>query len=198
MSVDFEEVTKHLSEDREPSKYFNMMVEIGGFKEHPYNLLQKLKEIPQEKRHHPEGSVWNHTMMVIDCGAKLRDGVKNKRVFMWGLLLHDIGKITTTKKRNGRWTSYNHDYEGEKIGREFLYSISCDKDFIDEVCKIIKYHMHYLYITKKLPFGEVEKMKIENDLNELKNVFLSDRLGRGNLTKEEKEKITEEIKSFTL
>lgn len=198
MSVDFEEVTIHLIEDEEPSKYFNMMADVGALNKHPYSMLQKLREIPQEKKHHPEGDVWKHTMMVVDSGAKVRSEVKNVKVFMWGLLLHDIGKLTTTKKRKGRWTSYNHDFEGEKMGREFLSAICSDEDFIDEVCKVIKYHMHYLYITKKLPFGETENMKKECDIEDLKRVFLSDRLGRGGLTKDEKEKITEEIKNFTL
>lgn len=198
MSVSFEEVTFHLINDEKPSEYLNYELENGGFDKEPFDLLKKLRSIPQEKKHHPEGDVWVHTTMVVDSGAKYRNEVKDSKSFMWGLLLHDIGKIKTTKKRKGRWTSYNHDFEGESIGREFLSKICTEEEFISEVCKIIKYHMHYLYISKSLPYGDIEGLKRNCDVGELKKVFLADRLGRGGLLARDKEKITEEIKKFSL
>lgn len=56
--------------------------------------------------------------------------------------------------------------------------------------------MHFLYITKNLPFGNEIKMIEEVNLNDISLVFLCDRLGRGRLNKEDKNKITESIEDF--
>ena len=65
---------------------------------------------------------------------------------MWGALLHDIGKLTTTKIRNGKITSYNHDIDGEGLAIEFLNKISDDYDFNKKVSKFVRWHMQPLFL----------------------------------------------------
>ena len=105
--ITFEELNKHLLEDIAPSGYFNSLDKELDI--YPLNLLKKLKNVEQSKKYHPEGNVWNHTMMVVDEAAKVKDQSSHSKAFMWAALLHDIGKPDTTKVRKGRITSYDHD-----------------------------------------------------------------------------------------
>jgi len=110
----FKDIEKHLLYDEKPSLYLNRISETEIFKEYPFKWLNDLKNTMQSPKHHPEGSAWNHTMLVVDEAARERHKSKNVRVFMWAALLHDIGKPGTTKVRNGRITSYDHDKLGAK------------------------------------------------------------------------------------
>ncbi|GAA0069126.1 HD domain-containing protein [Clostridium sardiniense] len=183
--------------DKKPSEYFNELFREEKLNEEPLNELKKLYDIPQSEKHHPEGNVWNHTMMVVDNAAHYREYANDKRAFMWAALLHDIGKIKTTKLRKGRWTSYNHDNVGYDESYLFLKGIGfTDEIFIKKVQNLIKYHMHFLYITKKLPFGNEEEMAKTVDINDITLVFLCDRLGRDGLDKEDKLDIIASMHEF--
>lgn len=188
---------KHLLEDEKPSTYFNDLVNSNLFpKEHPFNMLSDLIYTEQSKEHHPEGSVWKHTMLVIDEAAKRRNKSEDKRVFMWAALLHDIGKAPTTKIRKGRITSYDHDKVGAEMAEEFLNCFSEDKDFIEKVRILVRYHMHILFVVKNLPFGDLENMVKDASIDELGLLGISDRLGRGNNNKELIEKEENNVKMF--
>ena len=192
--IDFE---KHLLEDEKPSDYFNELVKNNLFpKEYPFNMIRDLIHTEQSKEHHPEGSVWNHTMLVVDEAAKRKDKSEDKRVFMWAALLHDIGKAPTTKVRKGRITSYDHDKVGAEMAEGFLSCFSEDKEFIKKVKNLVRYHMHILFVVKKLPFGDLENMVKEASIDEIALLGISDRLGRGNNSKELIEKEENNVKMF--
>lgn len=192
----FNIVQKHLLEDEKPSVYLNKLKKEGYLKEKPFNMLLKLEDLNQSPKYHPEGNVWIHTMMVVDEGAKNKERVKDKKVFMWSLLLHDLGKIKTTRLRKGRWTSYDHDKVGEREARSFLEQLTDDEIFINKVSKLVRYHMHLLYIIKNLPYKDEEGMLNYTDVNDLAEVFLSDRMGRGGLSKEDERTLRKEIEEF--
>lgn len=189
----FMEIHHHLLEDESPSIYLNIVSDNKLFQKAPFSMLNKLKETSQSPVHHPEGNAWNHTLLVVNEAAKRRVKSQAPEVFMWAALLHDIGKPDTTRTKKGRITSYNHDTQGEVLAREFLEFFSCKDEFIDKVVKLVKYHMHILYVLKDLTFGNVERMRQEVDLNELALLGLCDRLGRLRVNQEEEE---ENIRTF--
>lgn len=180
--ITFEELNKHLLEDTAPSGYFNSLDKELDI--YPLNLLKKLKNVEQSKKYHPEGNVWNHTMMVVDEAAKVKDQSSHSKAFMWAALLHDIGKPDTTKVRKGRITSYDHDELGAKISKEFLEEYTNDEDFIKKVCLMVKYHMHMLYVLKGLPFGNPRQMVKDVDIHDIALLCRCDRLGRIGVDKE--------------
>ncbi|MCR6513274.1 MAG: HD domain-containing protein [Clostridium sp.] len=187
-------IQKALLESEKPSLILNRMIEKEELKDYPFNMLDDLRFTMQSPKYHSEGVVWNHMMLVIDEGAKLRDFANDKKTFMFGLLLHDIGKSKTTKFFKGRWTSYDHDKVGSIMGKEFLNNFSIfNKEEKEKIIKAIKFHMHHIYIKKNLPFGDIKGMKKENDLNDLLLTFISDKAGRGGITKEEREEILDEV-----
>lgn len=193
----FNEFDKHLMEDREPSAYFKDLVINGDYPdEYPFTMLTDLIDTPQSPEHHPEGSVWNHTMLVVDRAAERKDKSENPHVFMWAALLHDLGKAPTTKIRKGRITSYDHDKWSKKMAAQFLGYFTHDADFIDKVSKMVRWHMQLLFVVKGLPFAETEKMVQEVSIDEMALLSLCDRLGRGNMTEEKAEEEKENIRIF--
>ncbi len=172
------EINNHLLLDSKPSEYFNSVFEVPAFENYPFNMLCDLRATEQSPVHHPEGNVWNHTMLVVDYAAKEKHRSSDSRVFMWAALLHDIGKTPTTKNRKGKITSYDHEKIGAAMAREFLKEFTTDDKFIDKVCSLIRWHMQILHVVKDMPFADIENMKKDTDVNEVALLGLCDRIGR--------------------
>lgn len=183
----FLSIDTHLTTDEKPSEFLNEVYDIPAFRQYPFDMLRKLRQTEQSPEHHPEGNVWNHTMLVVDEAAKVKEKSKNRRVLMWAALLHDIGKPSTFRIKKGRITAYGHDKAGEPLAREFLRFFSEDESFVREVSRLVRYHMHMLYVIKDLPFADVQGMKRNTDLHELALLCLCDRLGRTNADRKQEE-----------
>ena len=165
-----------------------------SLKNTPLEVLIDLEKIEQNKKYHPEGNVWNHLKQVVDTAAKIKDYANDKGTFMLGALLHDLGKGTTTKKnKQGRLISYNHDTEGEKIADKILTYYDYKGAEKQRVLNLVKYHMHHLYIIKNLPFAKTNELVKDVYLNDMVLMFVSDRLGRGQVEKEKKLSEIEDI-----
>jgi putative nucleotidyltransferase with HDIG domain len=193
----FEEFEKHLMEDEMPSIYFKeIMRNQSIISEYPVTLLKALAETKQSPEHHPEGSAWVHTMLVVDNAAKIKGLSENSRTFMWGALLHDLGKAPTTKIRKGKITSYDHDKVGAELCREFLQVFTEDQEFIKGVTALVRWHMQTLFVIKDLPFGDVRGMASETSIKEIALLSQCDRLGRGKLSQSKIKEEKENIQSF--
>lgn len=192
----FKEWDNHLLNDSKPSVYFNKIKNDNRLDEYPFSMLKKLEDTPQSEKYHPEGSVWNHTMMVIDIAADKKRLSKNPRIFMWAGLLHDIGKPSTTKVSKKKITSYNHDSIGAKLTRNFLLEFTDDDKFINQVCILVKWHMQLLFVVKDLPFAKIDEMLSETTVEELALFGTCDRMGRGNMCKEKIKAEDENIEIF--
>lgn len=187
------EIQRNLVINEKPSLYLEKIKD--HLEDTPLNILIKLKQIEQNKKYHPEGNVWNHLMQVVDTAAKLRGYANDKESFMLGALLHDVGKSTATKKnKQGRIISYDHDTEGEKLANDILTYYKYSNDEKRRILNLVKYHMHHLYIIKNLPFAKTSEMVKDVDLNDMVLMFVSDRLGRGQVEKETKLNELDDIK----
>jgi len=66
----FHEFEKHLMEDEKPSEYFNELIKSKKYPmEYPFTMISDLIKTEQNLEYHPEGSVWNHAMLVVDEAA---------------------------------------------------------------------------------------------------------------------------------
>jgi len=193
----FHEFEKHLMEDEKPSEYFNELIKSKKYPmEYPFTMISDLIKTEQNLEYHPEGSVWNHAMLVVDEAANRKEYSENPRVFMWAALLHDIGKAPTTKVRKGRITSYEHDEVGEKMAREFLKFFNEDEEFIDSVAALVRWHMQILFVVKNLPYQDIKKMNEDTSIDEVGLLGICDRLGRGNINQDTVEKEEKNVKIF--
>lgn len=104
----------------------------------------------QNPAFHAEGDVWTHTKMVCETLVKLDSfrivSVEKQQAVFLAALLHDIGKIPTTRWEDDKWTSPNHTLVGSKMARQFLWQelYFCgtpEKQQLREtVCNLIRYH----------------------------------------------------------
>lgn len=186
----YSDMERHLMNDVLPSKYF-LALDDSKLTVYPFNMFGNLKKTEQSPKFHPEGTVWNHTMLVIDEAAKRKEESSDSRAFMWAALLHDIGKPGSTKVRNGKITSYDHDRLGAKMAGEFLSQFEEDNAFIKKVAALIRFHMHILYVVRSLPFADIKSMKKQISVDDVALLGLCDRLGRvGADTQKEEEAIS--------
>ena len=176
LSEIFHQIEQHLLEDARPSQALEQLFAQPLPAE--FDPLQRLKTTKQSPVHHPEGNVWNHTMLVVDEAAKRRGESKCPEALMWAALLHDIGKPDTTRVRKGKITSYDHEKVGVELARRFLSGFEADKVLTDRVCMLIRYHMQILFVVKDMPFADIKGMKEDTDVTEVALLGLCDRLGR--------------------
>lgn len=126
-----------------PSVYFKELRENKNL-ELDFPEIYDLIGVIQSPIHHPEGDVFNHTMMVIDEAAKLKNKAKNPLGFMYSALCHYFGKVlTTTTKEDGRIISYNHERAGLKLVRKFLNRTTKkeDNNLREYVLNMTEFHM---------------------------------------------------------
>lgn len=189
----FQELDQALTMEEKPSLALKRLAKTPAFGQFPFGLLLKLKGAKQSPQHHPEGSAWNHTLLVVDQAAMVKSQSKNPRAFMWGALLHDIGKPDTTRIHRGRITAYDHDKVGERIAVSFLRALTEDRDFIREVAALVRWHMQVMFVVKDLPYTDLEGMRREADTEEIALLGLCDRLGRLGADRQDAE---EKIETF--
>lgn len=138
-----EELEEVLLTYEKPSRYF-MSLKDDNDLDIKFPEIGDLVGVIQSPVHHPEGDVFNHTMMVVDEAAKLKNKAKNPIGFMYSALCHDFGKvITTTTKEDGKIISYNHERAGLKLARKFLNRTTRkeENEFRDYVLNMVELHM---------------------------------------------------------
>lgn len=188
---------KHLMNDENPSHYFNQFFQDKTISaSYPLSMLHDLKNIKQSPKYHPEGNVWNHTMLVIDNAATRKDQSRQPKALMWAALLHDLGKVPATKIRKGRITAYNHDKLGEKMAVDFLTALNAPQEMIHQVSKLVRWHMQILFVVKDLPFADITTMLNDVNLDDIALLSLCDRLGRGDIAEKNIQTEQQNVKLF--
>lgn len=101
--------------------------------------LYALADIPQRPDYHPEGDVLTHTLLAIRHLPSRPD-----RVLAWGTLLHDIGKLQTTREINGCIRAFGHDREGVLLAKQILARLGMPDQDIADICWLVRHHMFAL------------------------------------------------------
>lgn len=111
--------------------------------------IERMKETPQNPAWHAEGNVFLHTKMVVNCLISLDEywvlPERDRQALFLSALLHDIGKVVTTKEEDGVLRSHNHAVIGSFIARELLWkegmSGTAEKQEMREsVCALVRFH----------------------------------------------------------
>ncbi|MEL7623810.1 MAG: HDIG domain-containing metalloprotein [Clostridiales bacterium] len=194
----FNEINKHLMEDEKPSVYLEALHRSSVLQKTAFAVLEELSRTPQSARHHPEGDVWRHTLMVVDQAAQHKGRSSDPQAFMWAALLHDIGKPATTEWAGGKCRAYDHDKVGAKLAKEVLTAggLALPPGFIESVKSLVRFHMHILYVVKDMPYGDLAALKEQADIDDVALLGLCDRLGRGGLDEKTKKQEEESVALF--
>lgn len=96
---------------------------------------------PHNPKHHPEGNVWVHTLMVVDNAASVREFIpeEDRLAFMFGALCHDLAKATTTVLPECHAKA--HDVKGVALAKNFLSLMTNEKKVIETVGRLVHCHM---------------------------------------------------------
>ena len=136
----FGELEKALLKAEKPSVFFSVLREMGQLS-YWFAEVESLIDVPQDPEHHPEGDVWNHTMLVLDNAAELRVNAQNKMGFMLSALCHDFGKSITTEVIKGRIHAYEHETKGLGSVKEFVRRLTNENALLKYVSNMVELHM---------------------------------------------------------
>jgi len=94
----------------------------------------------QSPEYHPEGSVYEHTRLVL---ANLPDDPAP--TLPWAALLHDVGKPATFARESpaGPIHFYGHEKVGAEIAEELLRRLRFPRKQMDEIVFCVRRHMQF-------------------------------------------------------
>ncbi len=136
-----DEVDKMLTGPR-PSQAFRMMSELGIL---PVILpeLERLRGLEQPELYHPEGDVFEHTMLMLDHIA-----VPGREI-AWTVLLHDVGKYETfSRDAEGIPHFYGHEVAGALLAEKILKRLRSPVSLTEKVCTAVRNHMRFASVDK--------------------------------------------------
>ena len=149
-----------------------------GFLKKVMPEIDALEEIKQAEKHHGEGNVWNHTLMVVKNILKNKE---NRFVYLLSALYHDVGKIETTFWNNEKkaYCSYDHENIGAHNLNYYLKGLISNKEYNQIYC-LVKCHMLDPHKFKSLSCRERAGIFYNYSVNwkMVMDLRFADRLGR--------------------
>ena len=137
----FDELCKALLKAERPSVFFRLLAETDHLKEF-FPEVGQTRGVPQNPVYHPEGDVFEHTMLVLDCAAALRDQAEWPLGFMLAALCHDLGKFNATEIReDGKITAYAHPMTGVPLTETQLGRLTSHVKLSRYVTNMVALHM---------------------------------------------------------
>lgn len=189
------ELLKMLTESPAPSKGLLIADELGVLQQ-IFPDISALKQVPQDPRHHPEGDVLTHTMMVVDEAAKLSASHdrEQRRRLMLGALFHDVGKLHATQitEKEGQRviSAHGHEQAGIAPSKHALSKLELAHPTRQGVLRLVANHMKPLELHGVHPTDQT-KERYDNKVRMLvrsvgkdnfavfADLVRADQLGRG-------------------
>lgn len=110
----------------------------------------QMRQTQQPPQWHAEGDVYIHTMMVCEALKTMPEfqalSDLQQHIVYIAALLHDVGKIATTRFEMGEWDAPHHAPVGSRMARELLwkdYGLCGNVDAMrvrEAICLLICYH----------------------------------------------------------
>jgi len=177
----YTELEKLLLKAERPSIGLRLFEPLGLMKYFPE--IAALKGVRQNPRFHPEGDVFEHTLLVVDAAATMRDTLPPKKqvALMFAALCHDFGKPETSEGSNDKITCHGHDIQGAKPTEKFMEQISNERKLIDEIISLVICHMRplRLYQTREqIGPGAVRRLAGKTDIPLLAKLTKADHIGK--------------------
>ena len=114
--------------------------------------LSLLPGCTQDERHHCEGDVWEHTLLVVERMLDAPSATPFHGVIG---LLHDVGKPACRAEDDGKITFYHHD----RVGAEMIAKIGVGLDLPQEQWSAVEWlvaeHMH-AHVVSEMRSGQLE------------------------------------------
>lgn len=102
-----------------------------------------MKGVEQPPQFHPEGDVFDHTVIMLDAMPSAPESV-----LAWSVLLHDVGKPVTAAFEDGRWRFNRHATVGAEMAARILKRLRASSRLIDDVTACIAGHMRFADVAR--------------------------------------------------
>jgi tRNA nucleotidyltransferase (CCA-adding enzyme) len=179
------EIEKLLLQADRPSIGFTLARDLGLLEQ----VLPEMIPIigcEQEPEWHPEGDVWIHTLMVVDCARRLNDDLGRPQLItvMLGAVCHDLGKPATTAFVDGRIRSLDHEQAGVAPTLSLLDRLNVHTidgfDVRQQVVGLVAHHLKpgMLHKAPNVGDGAFRRLAQKVDLELLARLARADCLGR--------------------
>lgn len=132
--------------------------------------FRALQGCEQSPKHHPEGTVLEHTTRVME------HLVNERPMLQLAGILHDIGKpATSAVNETGDIITHGHDEVGAKIAREIMTRLKFSNDEIEYVADMVAEHMKYHFVRsmKKSSLKRYMALPYFDDLTKLSRADIS-------------------------
>lgn len=98
--------------------------------------LTQCKGVPQPEKYHPEGDVYTHTLLALECADKIiRDPLVK-----FALLVHDVGKPIALEKNKGEHAG-GHEVVGERMAETICRRLRFSTDEIRLIKFLVREHL---------------------------------------------------------
>lgn len=137
-----------------------------------YEWIRRLKDCPQDPKHHAEGNVWIHQRMVLEALCEDADwralSEADRETVFWAALLHDVAKPATTREENGRTRAPGHSPKGAVMARKILWAMGVPFSQRERICNMVRFH--------QVPFWLIERENPKRILAEISHLTRCDLL----------------------
>jgi poly(A) polymerase len=139
-----------------PAKGLNLLVELGLMEWIVAEVLE-LRGVSQQQtpRAPATKDVYAHVLRVVERSAP-------RLATRWGALLHDIGKPRTKTVEDGKVHFLGHEDVGAYMARDILKRLHFDREFIENVSKLVRLHMRANAYTSEWTDGAVRRLMLDS------------------------------------
>lgn len=136
-------------------------------------LVKAYGNTHQRLDYHGEDDVWTHTKMVMDQLVELPLYKEQRKELQEALftaaLFHDLGKVYTTIKENGEYTSPFHAKVGAEKFKEYAkeeLGLEEDDAFAELVALLVANHVKPMHaLKKKEPEKELKRLAANKEIS---------------------------------
>lgn len=148
-----DEMNKLLLSDH-PALGLDLLVELNLM---PWIIpeVMELKGVNQQPQRGHSKDVYAHVLRVVERSSP---GLHTR----WSALLHDIAKPRTRTVEDGKVHFFGHEELGAHMAREILKRLHFDRDFIENVSRVVQLHMRANAYTSDWTDGAVRRLMLDS------------------------------------
>jgi len=122
--------------------------------------IEAMKGVEQSPDYHPEGDVFQHTMLLLD---QLQSPTET---LAYGCLLHDVAKPFCVRRDGDRLTFYGHTEQGAEIAEEILKRLKRSRATWERVVYLVRNHLRHTQ-APKMRLSTLKRFLGEENIDEL-------------------------------
>lgn len=120
--------------------------------------LVACKGVPQPERYHPEGDVYTHTLLALQCA----DAIVRDPLVKFALLIHDVGKPIALRKNNYEHAG-GHEMIGEQMAEKICRRLRFSTDEIKLIRFLVREHLRIARFAEMSPGKRATLLKIHEN-----------------------------------